>query len=77
MSERSESLTPTRTRWVRIPDGYACGKAEITDNGAGFGPAKGSGRWAVTVAGKWVDNVDTKREAMALAAKTMGPYEHG
>jgi hypothetical protein len=55
MSERSESLTPTRTRWVRIPDGYACGNAEITDNGAGFGPVKGSGRWAVTVAGKWVD----------------------
>ena len=49
--------------WKRIEDGYQSGRATILDNGAGVGPSKGSGRWAVCIDGKWVANVDTLREA--------------
>jgi hypothetical protein len=53
--------------WTRTPYGYVKGNARIDDNGGGLGPAKGSGRWAVTWAGWWVANVDTLAEAKALA----------
>lgn len=54
-------------KWQRTEDGYVRGDAEVTDNGAGVGPAKGSGRWAVTIAGRWIENVDTLAEAKRLA----------
>lgn len=56
------------TSWQRVEDGYARGDARIFDNGSGVGPAKGSGRWAVEVAGRWVANVDTLAEAKTRAS---------
>lgn len=53
--------------WTRTEDGYRSGTIQITDNGKGLGPAKGSGRWAVTIEGKWVANVDTLAEAKDYA----------
>lgn len=55
--------------WRRIEDGYERGNAQVTDNGGGFGPSKGSGRWAVTVNGKWIANEDTLAEAKARAER--------
>jgi hypothetical protein len=55
------------TRWHRIEEGYESGNARIFDNGAGLGPTKGGGRWAVEVDGKWLANVDTLDEAKRLA----------
>jgi hypothetical protein len=64
------ATTPART-WTRTPDGYRAGDAEITDNGAGLGPAAGSGRWALTIAGRWVENLDTLAEAKVAAARLL------
>jgi hypothetical protein len=55
-------------KWTRIEDGYKAGRAQIFDNGQGVGPSKDSGRWAVTVDGRWIANADTLRDAKALAA---------
>ena len=55
--------------WERIEDGYQRGSAQVFDNGAGVGPAKGSKRWAVIVSGRWVANVDTLAEAKRLAER--------
>lgn len=57
--------------WQRTLDGYerrGTVHVEITDNGGGFGRAKGSGRWALTVDGRWIENLDTLAEAKARAA---------
>ncbi len=54
------------TKWERIEDGYQNGTVTISDNGGGLGPSKGSGRWAVSVDGKWIANVDTLAEAEAF-----------
>jgi hypothetical protein len=62
-SEREQAAAP----WTRIEDGYESGQARIYDNGSGVGPSKGSGRWAVEIANKWVANVDTLAEAKQLA----------
>jgi len=56
-----------QSTWQRIEDGYQSGNAQVFDNGAGVGPAKGSRRWAVVINGKWVANVDTLAAAKALA----------
>jgi hypothetical protein len=53
------------TTWTRIPGGYRNGGAEIFDNGAGLGPAAGSGRWAIMVDGRWICNEDTLAIAKA------------
>lgn len=51
-------------KWTRIEDGYAYGeRVRVWDNGAGLGPAAGSGRWAVEVDGKWLSNEDTLKDA--------------
>ena len=60
--------TTQKTNWERIADGYRLGNIDITDNGKGLGSSKDSGRWAVTIAGKWVANIDTLAEAKAYAA---------
>jgi hypothetical protein len=64
---QGDRLLDERAAWARIEDGYLKGDARITDNGAGIGPARGSGRWAVEIAGRWIANVDTLDEAKALA----------
>lgn len=57
------------TTWQRTDGGYqsADGRLVIYDNGSGFGPSRGSGRWAVEVDGRWLANVDTLTEAKRLA----------
>jgi hypothetical protein len=56
-------------RWHRVDDGtgYRLADArldvEIFDNGAGVGPSRGSGRWALEVNGRWIANIDTLAEA--------------
>lgn len=61
--------------WKRIDDGADWGYerqdggVKILDNGAGLGSAKGSGRWALVVRGKWIANIDTLAEAKALGGK--------
>ncbi len=79
MSQKT-TTTPARHRrtamtaaagWARVRtgayDGYAKGDLLVVDNGAGVGSARGSGRWAVEVAGRWIANVDTLVEAKRLA----------
>ena len=65
-------MTKTQTaKWHRLDspayDGYELGSWQITDNGAGVGPSKGSGRWALVYCGKWIANYDTLAEAKAAA----------
>lgn len=57
------TYTKSSTGWQRTADGYQRGDVEIFDNGAGMGPASGSKRWAVVVAGSWIANVDTLAQA--------------
>ena len=59
--------TATETRWARIADGYARGEWVIWDNGAGLGPAEGSGRWAVCRDGRWIANMDYLADAKRFA----------
>ena len=54
-------------KWQRTSAGYRSGTFDITDNGGGFGPAKGNGRWAVSSYGRWLRNLDTLAEAQAFA----------
>ncbi len=57
--------------WKRIDDGRDWGyerndgAVKIFDNGAGLGSAKGNGRWALELHGKWLANIDTLAEAKA------------
>lgn len=68
MSKQAD-LTTT-AKWTRTDDGFALGtRALVHDNGGGFGPSKGSGRWAVIVDGKWVANIDKLVDAKAIAAR--------
>ena len=55
-----------KSTWTRIDGGYQSGSVQIFDNGSGPGSAKGSGRWAVVIGGKWRTNVDTLAEAKTL-----------
>lgn len=70
-------MTETKRKWTRMTDprrpfdGYETEGAEVTDNGNGFGSTVGSGRWAVTVRGRWLANVDGLVEAKALAERTL------
>ena len=57
---------PMKPTWTRIDGGYQSGSVQIFDNGSGLGSAKGSGRWAVVIDGKWRINVDSLAEAKAL-----------
>ena len=57
---------PMKSTWTRIDGGYQSGSVQIFDNGSGLGSAKGSGRWAVVIDGKWRINVDSLAEAKAL-----------
>jgi hypothetical protein len=59
----------TTQNWQRTSDGYRRGPVEIHDNGAGLGPATGSGRWAVELDGEWIANVDTLDAAKDLATE--------
>lgn len=61
------------TKWTRIEDGYESGEARILDNGGGLGPNRGSGRWAIEIAGRWVANVDSLDEAKAEALDYLVP----
>lgn len=58
-------------RWRRVDRdgfvGWELDGVQLLDNGGGMGGSRGSGRWAVMVAGVWVANVDTLREAKARA----------
>jgi hypothetical protein len=61
--------------WKRIEDGYASSRCAIYDNGAGVGPTKGGGRWALEIDGQWVANIDTLREAKLEAVRrTVGSH---
>ena len=63
-----------KIKWERLDDGHhwgyrsSDGSFEITDNGAGFGPSAGSGRWALMDAGRWISNFDTLALAKNEAA---------
>jgi GNAT superfamily N-acetyltransferase len=61
-------------KWSRIEDeeGYERGSARIFDNGGGLGPARGGGRWAVEIDGKWISNEDTLVQAKAKADEMQG-----
>jgi hypothetical protein len=63
-------------QWRRVSDGrgdgYARGNARVWDNGNGFGSSRGSGRWAVEVAGQWVANVDLLADAKTRAVASPG-----
>lgn len=74
-------MTTKTYTWKRTEDGdyelVAPGSSSpaafVFDNGAGVGPSKGSGRWAVADAlGKWIENVDTLRDAKAMAEREAG-----
>jgi hypothetical protein len=43
------------------------GRVQITDNGNGFGPARGSRRWALVVDGEWRANIDLLADAKRAA----------
>jgi hypothetical protein len=58
-------------KWERTGDGWRFSAAEITDNGAGLGSARGSGRWAVVIAGTWIANIDYLADAKKLALSEM------
>lgn len=64
-------MTTTTLKWQRISDnagdGYAFGEMRIWDNGSGMGGQRGSGRWAVEVAGEWIANIDYLAEAKVRA----------
>lgn len=63
-----------KAEWTKTTDGdyrHSSGRALVSDNGAGLGKAKGSGRWAVTVNRIWVANIDTLRVAQRLAVDTV------
>lgn len=64
----------TRT-WTRLDEGndlgYMTEGATLIDNGAGMGGSRGSGRWAVIVAGQWQANVDTLTAAKTLAEEIL------
>lgn len=66
-------------KWQRVEDGYrsADGRIEIWDNGAGVGPARGGGRWALMIDGKWIANIDmltdAKRQAQEILPVTVRP----
>lgn len=56
--------------WQRFDEtfktGYRLGDVEVTDNGAGMGPARGAGRWALSVGGRWVANIDFLADAKRI-----------
>lgn len=72
----------TTKRYQRITsgsyDGYCIPDlgVEITDNGAGFGRAEGSGRWAVVIDGRWIANEDTLKAAKARVTAELAMH-HG
>lgn len=64
-------------KFHRIPEGWVdpTGRAVISDNGGGFGPAAGSGRWAVTIDERWIANIDTLVEAKSVVAERLAALE--
>ena len=54
-------------QWEHVIDGYASGDYIISDQGGGFGPARGSGRWAVIHRGKWLASIDHLTDAKHYA----------
>lgn len=52
-----------REGWEKIEEGYKRGPVELLDNGGGYGPQRGNGRWALMFRGRWIANIDYLAEA--------------